>query len=120
MAGHETTAQALAWTWSAAPGGGLIVTPPALLGPMRKLLNGLAIRYQLWRRVAFCLTAPIFLTCIGTTDHLSDRILRGAKPGNLPVQFPTKFTLSVHLTTAKAMGLKIPESFLLRADEQIE
>jgi putative tryptophan/tyrosine transport system substrate-binding protein len=64
--------------------------------------------------------APDYPDVIRRAANYVDRLLRGAKVSDLPVQYPTKYELVVTLKTARAIGLTIPEAFLLRADELIE
>jgi putative ABC transport system substrate-binding protein len=111
------------------PDGGLIVTPSPLTGTRRDVIIGAAGKLGLPAIYSFGFySASGGLVSYGL-DQLElvrgaasyvDRILRGANAGELPVQLPTKYPLVVNLKTAKALGLKIPEAFLLRADEVIE
>ena len=81
-----------------------------------------------YRRSIRYLSLPVTVVCFPTdpTDTFRraasyvDRILRGAKPAELPVQLPTKFEMFVNLKAAKALGLTVPLSIRLRADEVIE
>src|SRR5205085_2230121 len=115
--------------FSAEPRGGLIVLPDLTNEANRELIIGLAAQHRLPAIFAakyWAVEGGLVAYGVDNVDLFRrapsyvDRILRGVKPADLPVQFPTKFEMFVNLKTAKAIGLTIPESFLLRADEVIE
>ena len=111
------------------PNGGMVVLPVVVNQVHRELIVALAASHRLpavypWRHYAtgggLLSYGPDRVDISRRAASYVDRILRGAKPGDLPVQFPTKFEMVVNLKTAKALGLTVPQSILLRADEVIE
>jgi putative ABC transport system substrate-binding protein len=115
--------------FASVPNGGLIVLPPSPIAANRATIFELTTQYRLpaiypaRAHVAaggLMAYAPDNADLIRRAAGYVDRLLRGAKVSELPVQFPTKFELVVNLKAAKAIGLTIPEAFLLRADELIE
>jgi putative ABC transport system substrate-binding protein len=111
------------------PEGGLVVMPDPFTGVHRASINLAAAR----NNVPAVYTLPDFVREGGLLSYgvdlvdtfrraasYVDRILRGEKPGDLPVQFATKFELVINLKTAKALGLTIPETLLATAEEVIQ
>jgi putative ABC transport system substrate-binding protein len=111
------------------PGGGLVVNPDFFMTAYRASIIMAAARNNVpavyaqsnfVRDGGLLSYGPDSVDIFRRAASYVDRILRGAKPGDLPVQFPTKFEMPVNVKTAKALGLTVPQSILLRADEVIE
>jgi putative ABC transport system substrate-binding protein len=111
------------------PNGGVLVLPDASMLNNRDLIVGLAARHRLpaiYPFRYFAASGGLLSYGNDVADALRraasyvDRILKGAKPGDLPVQAPSRYELAINLKTAKALGLDVPPLMLARADEVIE
>jgi putative ABC transport system substrate-binding protein len=115
--------------FAAEPNGGLLLVPVLPTGANFEMLIRLAAQHRLpaiyYSRTGVVAGGLMTYTAVQSDVYRSaasyvDRILHGTKVSELPVQFPTKFALVVNLKTAKALGLTVPQSILLRTDEVIE
>jgi putative ABC transport system substrate-binding protein len=109
--------------------GGLIAIPDSFTGQHRDMIIALAAHNRLpalYSTLSFTPDGGLMAYAVDTRDLMQraatyvDRILKGAKPADLPVQQPAKFELSINLKTAKALGLALPDMLIARADEVIE
>ena len=112
-----------------APNGGLVVIPSGSVSRHRNLIITLAAQHKLpavypFRYMAtgggLMSYAPDWVAQYRPAANYVDRILKGEKPSNLPVQVPTKYQMVINLKTAKTLGLTVPQSLLASADEVIE
>jgi len=111
------------------PDGGVVALSTSILADSPARVHALAAKYRLPAVYSYPFYArtgglisygPDTAMMIREATRYIDKILRGARPGDLPVQQPTRFVLAVNLNTAKALGLAVPQSLLARADEVIE
>jgi putative ABC transport system substrate-binding protein len=111
------------------PGGGIVVLSNPIVANSYARVHGLAAQYRLPAVYSYPIYArtgglvsygPDNLLLFRGVARYVDQILRGARPGDLPVQQPSRFVLAINLKTAKAIGLTVPQSILARADEVIE
>jgi putative ABC transport system substrate-binding protein len=110
------------------PGGGLFVSPIIMRAHRASIISAAAQNNvpAIYNLSAFARDGGLLSYGVDRVDLFRraasyvDRILRGAKPGDLPTQLPTKYEMVVNLKTAKVLGLTVPPSILLRADEVIE
>jgi putative ABC transport system substrate-binding protein len=111
------------------PGGALIVMPDVFTDTNRQLIIALTARYgvpAIYPRPVFAQSGGLIAYGVDLMEQFRqaagyiDRILKGERPGDLPIQQPTKFQLVINLKTAKALGLTLPDKLLALADEVIE
>jgi putative tryptophan/tyrosine transport system substrate-binding protein len=126
---NEAEIEAGSTTFAREPGGGLIAAPDPFINTNRGLIIALAQRHRLPTLFGFrqhvrdgglVSYGPDSLDIVRRSASYVDRILRGEKPADLPVQAPTRYELAINLKTARALGLDVPTSVLARADEVIE
>jgi putative ABC transport system substrate-binding protein len=107
---------------------GLIVHPDGLMVEQRNRIGRFSVEHRIptfsgWASIAegggLATYGPVLADCHRRLAYFTDRILHGARPADLPIELPTKFEMVVNLNTAKALGLAIPQSVLVRADRMI-
>jgi putative ABC transport system substrate-binding protein len=126
---NEAEIEAAATAFAREPRGGLIAAPDPFINTHRGLIIALAHRHRMpalfgfrqhVREGALVSYGPDSADIVRRSASYVDRILKGEKPADLPVQAPTKYELAINLKTAKSLGLEVPPTLLARADEVIE